>query len=574
MKTKKPVRPVEKPASFSLRPWHVVAGALAALVILIEVYGPALHGLFVFDDEYLPFYSYDLGTKPLSAVVQGVRPLLMVTFWLNHRLSQLEPYSYHLLNVLLHFGGGFLVFLISLKFLEWAGVENGRRQILAAFAGGVFLLHPVQTESVAYVASRSENLSVLLCYAAFAVFLYRRKKAASWATTACVLVLFAAAASTKEHTVVLPALLLLTDYYWNPGFSFEGIRKNWRLYVTMSVAGAAGVLFVWNVLRSARTAGFGMEGLTWNEYFYTQWRALWVYFRLFLFPAGQNGDYDYPFSRTPLDHGAIIGLIGLLVLVGLAFRFRKRFPLASYGFFAALVLFAPTSSIVPIQDAVAERRIYLPMIGLILVVLELLRRWKIPFARLAGVLAGVLLVLGFLTYQRNKVWAGPIPFWENVLAGSPDNSRAHFQIGLAYYQEGRCEAAVSHYARSEKLGRIEHRLFVDWALAEDCLGHPEQALAHLERAAGMRPTAHVYALIGMIHAKQGHNEQALAALNQAERLDPAHDMTYAYRGNILLLDGDAAGAAVQYRRALELNPNNEAARNGLARATSASRKAP
>src|SRR5438105_3539524 len=85
--------------------------------------------------------------------------------------------------------------------------------VLAGFAAGLFLLHPLQTESVSYIASRSETLSVFFFLAAFTVFLYRKSNSVSFMTAIAVLALFGGACLSKEHTAVLPALLLLTDYY-------------------------------------------------------------------------------------------------------------------------------------------------------------------------------------------------------------------------------------------------------------------------------------------------------------------------------------------------------------------------
>src|SRR4029077_16669945 len=100
--------------------------------------------------------------------------LLMFSYWVNFELSGGETFSYHALNVLLHAVNAALIFLIVRKILAWAGVEAQRLDILAGFAGGLFLLHPVQAESVAYIASRSEDLSGLFFFCAYAVFLYRR----------------------------------------------------------------------------------------------------------------------------------------------------------------------------------------------------------------------------------------------------------------------------------------------------------------------------------------------------------------------------------------------------------------
>ncbi|MFB3779210.1 MAG: tetratricopeptide repeat protein [Bryobacteraceae bacterium] len=568
MKSNKPARPSEKAAPAPLRTlawWHVALGGGAALGAVLLVYQPALNGPFVFDDQYLPFFSPRYAEQSLIMATKGVRPFLMFSFWVNNRLAGIEPFTYHLWNVLLHFANSLLVFFITRRLLALAGSQSLAREWMAALAGAVFLLHPVQTESVAYVASRSESLSALFFYSAFTVFLYRKSEAISWPAGAAVILLYGAAVSTKEHTITLPAVLLLTDYFWNPGFSLKGIRRNWRLYAPLAVAAVAGIALVYRLVRGSVSAGFSVEGLPWYDYFYTQCRAMWVYFRLFLWPSGQNVDYAYPYSRSILDHGAVFGLAGLTLLLAAAIYFRKRYPLAAYGFVAALILFSPTSSVIPIQDAVTERRLYLPMLGLILMAVEFLRRWKARRAVVVGSLGCVLVGLAIACNLRTRVWASDVLLWEDSVAKSPHNSRAHFHLAVAYSQQGRCEEASNRFEIADRLGKPDYRLFVDWALAEDCAGRSDRAIDKLKRAAAIQPSAYPYSLLGMIYGKQKRYQEALAALETAEKLDPRENMTHFYRGNIYAAKGDVVKAAQEYRRAIELNPDNEAARRGLAR---------
>ena len=131
------------------------------------------------------------------------------------------------------------------------------------------------------------------------MFLYRREAAVSWRIAAIVLAALRAALLAKEHTIVLPALLLLTDYWWNPGFSFEGIRANWKLYVPMALGAVGGVALFWHLLTSTpSTAGFGMKDLTWYQYLFTQFRAIFVYIGMFVLPVNLTADWDFPISRT------------------------------------------------------------------------------------------------------------------------------------------------------------------------------------------------------------------------------------------------------------------------------------
>src|SRR6185369_1585058 len=254
--------------------WYYALGILAVFVVAFEVYGPALNGPFVYDDVYLPFMNATYLDKSL-AFWANVRPLLMASFWMNYQSSGIEPYQYHWFNVLLHVVNSLLAYAIVRKFLGLVGEIGWKRETLAIFAGALFLLHPIQTESVAYVASRSEAMSILLFLAAFAVFLYRKKTAISVPVVIAVLLLFGLACLTKEHTTVLPILLLLTDYYWNPGFSLEGIKRNWKLYVPILIGGVVGVAAVIRVLQNSSSAGFQLKDLAWYQYLFTQFRAIW-----------------------------------------------------------------------------------------------------------------------------------------------------------------------------------------------------------------------------------------------------------------------------------------------------------
>jgi len=529
-------------------------------------YRPALDGPFLFDDRALPFFDPRAHEMPLPAWISGVRPLLMFTFWINYRLSGLEPATYHLLNLAFHCAAALAVYLIVRRLLAFEDVPGWPREPLAAFAAALFLLHPLHTEAVAYVASRSENLSVMLFYAAFAVFLYRRSDGVGWWEAALILVLFAAAVTTKEHTAVLPALLLLTDLWFRSGGTLEAVKRNWRLYLPLAVAAAAAGTFVWRVLRAADTAGFAVEGLPWQKYFLTQCKVIWVYLRMFVLPYGQNVDHGYPLVASWADPAALAGLAALVAALAAAWRLRSRFRLAAFGLFVFLLLIAPTSSLVPIADPLAERRVYLPSVGLLLVAVALLARWKVSPRALAGTLAAVVVLAGVLTHQRNAVWRSAIALWEDSVAKAPGNWRSHFQLAFAYYEDGRCAEAATHYQRVAELSKPDARLLVNWALALDCAGSSEEALGKLSQAAALEPTAHVFSLIGMIRGKRGERERALEALAEAERLDPRFAMLYVYRGHVYASSGEDRAAAGEYRRALELDPSLGIARESLAAA--------
>ncbi len=547
------------PRPWWLPPWWTWLIGLGSLLLVFEAYGPALHSPFVLDDLYLPYADVNAPVIAFRDWLDFPRPLLMFSYWLNYQAGGGDPHAYHDTNVLLHFLVSVVVLLIAARLLKWAGVAGRMRIALAVFSGAIFLLHPMQAESVAYVASRSEVLSVLFYYSAFAVFIYSNRDRLSWLRAIAIVILFGAAATTKEHTLTLPALILLTDYFWRRG----GFRKNAILYGLLLVGCAAGAIVVWKVLLGANTAGFNLKDLSPASYFFTQCRVIWIYIRMFFLPFGQNIDPDVPLS-TGADVAAILGLLALLALAAGAWIYRKRWPLAAFGVFVFLLLIAPTSSIIPIRDVFAERRVYLPFLGLILIVLEPLRRLR--FEQSVGVCAAAVLFSTVLTYQRSEVWSSPLTLWQDAVEKAPQKFRPRFQLAFAQYQAGDCSHAVETFAAAAPLGPPDYLLLVDWANALDCAHRQNDAINMFARAVHVnadRPEAYVG--LCAIYGKQSRAEEALNACAKAEAVDPNIPEIYLNRGGVLEILGKFPQAIEEYRHALRVDPGNRLAREQLKR---------
>lgn len=539
--------------------WPFAMAAIAAVIAASWAYGPVLNGAFLFDDTSLPFALPAFKAPLLAWLRADVRPVLYFTYWLNARIGGDDPYSYHVLNVVFHLVSSGLVFLIVRRLLEWSQPQFKNLNLLAGFAAAIFLLHPVQTEAVAYLAGRSESLSAMFALLAFAVFLYRPKLAVTWPLVAAILALFGLAILAKQNTIALPALLLLTDYWWNPGFSFKGIRANWKLYVPMALGAVGGLAFFWKIIMTAETAGFRMKDLTWYQYFFTQCRALFVYIGMFLLPANLTADWDFPISRTVLDHGAIGGLVVLLGLVVAAWHFRRRWPLACFGFLVYLVMMAPTSSILPIRDPIAERRLYFALLGLLLMVVDLLARLKIERRVLATACLVVALLAAGVTHARAAVWSDPIALWEDTARKAPNKRRVRFQLGAAYFfaNPPQYDRAIAEFEKTAQLEPPDYNLLIDWGLALDGLDRMDDALAKLRTASMMEPGPHVFTQIAMVYAKRQRWAEALDALATAEKVNPNYPHIYVYRGKIFLAQNQLEPAIREFEHALRLQPDNQ-----------------
>lgn len=551
------------PASTGLPWWAPLAAAVAALI----AYFPALNGPFLFDDRNLPMMSRGPGINYMEFLRRGVRALTNISLLADRDLWGENTAPYHVENFLLHLANAALVYFILKNLLQRAGRTGRAMTAAAGFCAAVFLLHPLHTEAVAYIASRSEVLSVFFSFAALLVFLRRKEIAISWSHAAVVLLLFGLGAVSKETAVAMIGVLLLTDWYFNPGFSFEGITKNWRLYTPLVAGGLAGGLFVYRLASREGTAGSSLPFKP-IDYLCTQFQAVWVYVRMFVVPYGQNLDHGFAIVKAPGDLFSWLGLALILAAVGAAFWWRKQYPLASLGILTFFILLAPTSSFLPIADALVERRVYFASLGLLLIVAEFVSRWTLNTGKVAA-LAAVAVVLTVLTMFRSELYTTTQAMWVESVKDNPKNYRAQFQLAFSYYEQGECTRAVEHYQAASRLQKPDYRLLVDWALGLECAGDIPGAIARLKEATTVENSSTAWSTMGMIYGKHNQPDEALAALNHALELNKRDAMIYVYRGNVYYTLGQPARALEDFEEALKRAPDNPAAQQGKAAALTA-----
>jgi Tfp pilus assembly protein PilF len=563
------------PGSAQTWRWLWLPGVLAIVAL---VYWPALRGPLVFDDVHLLFNNPGAEKAPAAYWIGNVRPALMATYWANFLLSGTRPFAYHATNLLLHTITAVIVFFLLRRLLQLAGVITNR-QLMAVFGAGLFLLHPLQTESVAYIAGRSEEVAGLFYFAAWLVFVKHFGSPTKLLTAIEILLLAGVAVGGKESAISLPAILVLTDLYWNPARLTQQVRSRAKLYVPIVLGGLIVAGRILKSLTGAGAAGFSI-GVTPARYALTECRVILTYVRLFLLPVGQNGDWGLPFYRSLTDNAAWVFVLGMVAFVSLIVWSYRRARLLSFGLAAFLVLLLPTSSIVPINDAIAERRVYVPIIGLIIASIWA-SLWAIDHFRprleilrdpgkLRIATALILVVAGVLSFERSKVWSSETLLWGDSVEKNPLNSKAHMGLGAAYVVHGQCADAVREFQTVERQAGTSEEITANLAAAYQCNRQPDLALNQLHTIVLKHPTAAMYDRIGYIEATMGHVPPALDAFEAALRLDPRDATAYSYRGTVRLALNDPAGAQADLRRALELDPGNETALKGLA--TLAARK--
>jgi hypothetical protein len=540
--------------------WPVMALLLAAIIS----YWPALGGPFTFDDVHLPFEDRNAATAGPGFWIGGVRPVLMLTYWANYLMSGTHVVSYHLVSLLLHVITAVLVYFLLRRILDLTDITLDRRWC-AFFGAGLFLLHPLQTESVAYVAGRSEVVAGLFYVAAWLVFLKHFRSQTTWWTALQILLLTGAAVLGKESAISVPAILVITDFYWNPLPVGQQVRSRLKLYLPIVTGGLLAAIWILRSLRGATSAGFGIAGLTPLTYALTQCRVIPTYIRLYLIPLGQNGDWGLRFFQSLTDGGAAFYVVLMVLLAAIIVWTYSRAKLLSFGLLIFLVALLPASSVVPVKDALAERRVYIPVIGLILASIWAFDYFR-PKAQTFLVVAGCLLAASAaLTYNRNFVWSSEALLWQDSVAGNPDNARAHLGLGDAYLVGRKCADAVREFQAMGRVNGMGIEVKTNLAAAYQCDHQNEQALKMLREVVVTNPTSGLYAQIGYLEAVSEHIPEAMTAMNRALELDPRNAQALAYRGVLYYTGGDHRRAYEDLHLALEIEPDNEAAQAGMAK---------
>jgi tetratricopeptide (TPR) repeat protein len=454
-----------------------------------------------------------------GATVAG-RPLLNLSFALNYAWGGLDVRGYHAVNLALHVASAWLLFGIVRRTLR----DPAAGWMIAAGIAVLWMLHPLQTESVTYIAQRAESLGsfwILLTLYGF-VRAVTSARGSGWlalSLSACFLGVLA-----KETIVVAPVLVLLHDRTWFAG----SFREAWRLrrgyYVGLALSWLPLALVVAAGSGRGGTAGFG-AGITPWSYLLTQCEAITLYLWRTIWPVGLVFDYGVNVAGG-LGEVWPQALL-LLALVGGTIWALVRRP--TWGYFGSvfLVLLAPSSSIVPVvSQTMAEHRMYLalaaPVAALAFGMWRALgRRSLIVMAILAG-------GLFCLTQARNEVYRSELSLWADTIAKRPENGRAYHNLGLAEFARGNLDEAA--------------RLVREAIARQPNVAEPNYSL-------------------GLILARQGKTEEAIASYQIALRLDPEHAAAHNNLGNVLLTARRGAEAGAHFAEAVRLQPGLAVARN-------------
>jgi len=417
--------------------WPVLV--LLGICVLL-VYANSYQNVFHYDDFHsltenihirklanIPKFFSDPQTFSSKISVKMVRPVLLTTFALNYAWTEYKPWSWILVNILIH--------LFNVLFVYLFLVHLFGRQKFAAITALLFALHPVNTETVNYINCRSSLLVstfMLISLYGFARSIYDK----NWPWQAVSIASFGLGMLVKEEAIVVLALALVLDvlFLWP---QTRGNLFNRILFHYLPFLAVIGIYFYYRHsvlefwLQDSQPRLLLVNLLT-------QTRCLVHYLNLLFLPIHQNTSYEnIEYTRLIQDKILLAGIY-LAFWLGLAFYFWKKFPVLIFFVLVFYITLAPTT-IIPLNAIMNEHRLYLPSLGLALLLaagaesLETrLSGWKKDLVSLG--LVFLFLSFSGLSANRNRTWISDMMLWRDAIKKSPAKAQVISDLGNAYFR--------------------------------------------------------------------------------------------------------------------------------------------
>ncbi len=531
--------------------------ALAALLPYMNSIGNGFH----WDDHHhilenpsirntssIPRFFSDPSTFSRDPGIQMYRPLLMVTYALNHAAGGYQGWGYHLVNIGLHLLVTLLLHRLLLMLLPSPG---GHGPAFAAAA--VFAVHPINSQAVNYISSRSVLLAAALLLLGLVLSLASRGRGRRALVIPAAAVFFLALLSKSTAIVALPLLLALELLLPEA----KPRLRDLALRFTGPLAAAAA--YIW-LSRSVLERSLGHPLRPLDIQLATQARVFWHYIRLVIAPYGFSVESGISPVSSPFSPAAVVSVAGILLFAAAVLLISRRLKSRQsifFGLWVAITL-APTT-IIPLNVVVNEHRFYLPLAGLLGLAASWLcaapPRFFAPRAR--AVLAAVLVLLAASTAARNRDWRNEFTLWTAAAEKCPDSPLPQVNLGLAHLRQGDLLQAAARFDRALALDPLHFQAMVNRGVVYlRAREHAEAAV--LFRDALSQDPSRVDVAINLALAQTGSGQAAAAVelLRPYADLWPSHPHLFHTLGAAQIKTGDTAEALHSFQRCVEIDPGN------------------
>jgi protein O-mannosyl-transferase len=572
--SKREVTP-SRPLGFS-RDW---LGGLTLVLAVIVTYLPVWYAGFIWDDDILvtanPCIVGPLGLKEIwTTSAADICPFVLTTFWTEHALWGLSPLPYHLVNVLMHAACAVLLWRVFLS-LRMPG---------SWLAAAIWALHPVQVESVAWVTEMKNTESGLffLLSILFFVRLLKEKdldgqNRGGW-NYSLVLLFAALAMASKSSTVILPMVLCLCAWWMEGRWHWRNLARVGPIFL-MSVA--ASVVSLWTQMLQLAADVDSRWARTLPERLVTAGDAVWFYLGKLLWPHPLIAVY----SRWEIDAGQGFSYLPLLAVIIILFILWLKREAWSRPFFLAFAYFL--TALLPVlglvdnyiyrYSLVFDHFQYLASMGPIGLLGAGMAWWGdsiIPerSGLRSSLCAGLLLILGILSWQRAWIYQSQETLWTDTLAKNQNCWLGYNNLGNALFREGLEEGAIAQYQKALQINPHYAEAHNNLAVALLQKGQVDEAIAQFRGTLEINPNydlAHYN--LGLALVRKGQVDEAIAEFQKALEVNPDSAEAHNNLGIELFQKGRIDEAILQFQESLRLKPDDKEVQKNLANAQARAR---
>jgi protein O-mannosyl-transferase len=477
-------------------------------------------------------------------------PLTWFSHMMDCELFGLNPGAHHFVNVLFHAANSVLLFALLLRLtgVLWP----------AAFIAALFAWHPLHVESVAWIAERKDVLSTffaLLSLLSYVRYAKDNRRRSFWVA----LIFFALGLMAKPMLVTLPFVMLLLDFWPIQRLNHSTIQRLLVEKIPFFILTAISCLITFIAQRSG-DAIVSFKNVPLPYRLQNMFVAYADYLQKIFWP--ENLAVVYPLPETISARAVTCAGAVLFSVFAAAWWWRKRAPYLPVGWLWFLGMLVPVIGLVQAGGAaLADRYTYLPAIGVFVAVtfgaLALGERFQLPKMILAAAAVSVLAACLILTEKQLHYWHDSETLFIHTLAVTTNNDIAHVNLGVAFEQENKPDAALAEYRKAEKLAPTRFQIHNNLGNLLDNLGQPDAALAEYREAVRLNPNApFLHDSLGLVLVELGNFGGSMDEFTNAARLDPAYPWPHFQMAKALLKQGHDAEAIEQFQAALRLDPEN------------------
>lgn len=515
-----------------------------------------------------------------------------LSFWINslhYHIGKFSPMTYRLGNIAQHVLIGLMIYyflLIALKNLKKNSLFKQHACSIALLTSALFMLHPVQTQTISYVIQGQMEgmVTFFMMIMILSFYLATRSKSILVYIPLMFIYLISAlcACSSKEIAIVIPVLVLIVDWFFVAQGSGHEIKRRWLFHLfSFSVVFGCFVYyfkprFFYSIIGLQWTATNNLGNVVTNApadiitpgaYLISQFKVILHYLGIFLWPFNMSVEYDWTLAKSFFAFDCLVPFLMLIALFLLVIYLLKKnsASLIGFGMLWFFICVLPRSSIVPSSELIADYKTYAASIGWLFLlatglvicvhwIMQFLPKFQLIQHRLInqGIMTCILAVgLGHATMERNTVWRSSLEFWANMLKNAPGKARVHNNYGVELSQKlKKYEESIPYFKQAIAMDPMYSDPHNNLSVVYGFLGKLDLAIEEMKTSLKINPGyAEGYNNLSAFYLEKKDFVQAEKNINVAINMRKSYGKAYLNRARIYFQQGKIEEAMTDLKTA-------------------------